>query len=447
MSFFSDLPLEAEVEVEQTAEEVEDHDDNGQPEKRCTGIPFFINQTKTKSGFTGIKIVEVAISDIKFDNSVPYYRGGSLPHPIITQSGSDIILIDGLDLYEAAKERGDTRITCIQLDFPDYTGDGIAVEITAIRFRPMGGTASFSEIVRNVCILRDILLQNPKFYINKPGRPPKGANNGRIEVTEFLADTLGRRLETIKSYFRFGEDLNKAALMDLAKKDAPRSFYKEIASRKQRLREELEKEGLGDPAIMEEISAKVLEWFTSPPEEDQEVPAIMTYENQEIEVNTKKPAAPKKASSPPTPPVLPTKIENPDELPDEGVEEDDDGEEEFEEDESSGENDESAKDNDNEMKESETGATNTEETEEPETAGSDNVIDLHSSVLKTEVEDIRKKAVEIGKSLVGCEPETVSVKELSEKIIAAVCLLAPLSTRIKTVEKEDHMGIVTAVNG
>ena len=47
----------------------------------------------------------------------------------------------------------------------------------------------------------------------------------------------------------------------------------------------------------------------------------------------------------------------------------------------------------------------------------------------------------------GCAPETISVKELSEKITKAVTLLTPLSTRINNVAKEEHTDIWAAVNG
>ncbi len=82
------------------------------------------------------------------------------PYPIIVQSPSSIKCIDGWDLIEQVKHRGETSIICEIIHIQRDSEIEVAIWKASVRTMPIGGRCIYPEEVRNTCRLFMMLYES-----------------------------------------------------------------------------------------------------------------------------------------------------------------------------------------------------------------------------------------------------------------------------------------------
>jgi len=174
-------------------------------------------------------IVELPIESIKPYSLIPDYRDPTESTlPVIIQTPEGYHCIDGWNLIVQAKAASETNIRCYVATIEDHSDIELAIRKTSIRTKPQGGTGSFSELVRNTRLLRNLIIEtteNPIVFSHGGSR--RGANftnNTEDDLCEMLAERLGKHRTTINHYFNFGRYLNDATLATFVTTDTGRTW-------------------------------------------------------------------------------------------------------------------------------------------------------------------------------------------------------------------------------
>jgi len=202
------------------------------------------------------------------------------PHPYLLRTPKGLSVIDGHDLIEEAKQRGDKTIRA-HVESTDQ-GDDVAKCLYNLRSRtkPRGGNARYPEILRRIknCLFR--LNDNDKSLV----RLRHGGNRKTKQFQEDKSHNIGAILQRFTGYGKssinhalsYAEFINDETLDQLAQGIPPaqheneqrvgvgasKAFFRNIQKAKRELIKTLQKRSLNDDEIEKTISDRVWLAFT-----------------------------------------------------------------------------------------------------------------------------------------------------------------------------------------
>jgi hypothetical protein len=187
------------------------------------------------------------------------------PYPIIVKSPSSIQCIDGWELIEQAKHRGETSLTCEIIHILHDSEIDVAIWKASVRTMPPGGTCIYPEKVGNTCRLFMMLYEsteNPVIFSHGGDRRGDSYPNcPENNIRHMLKDRLGKELKTINKYLNHGEFICDEAMQDLINARVKKGFFEAIQRDKQGLIDELKAEQKSPDEIVKAVSDRVISWF------------------------------------------------------------------------------------------------------------------------------------------------------------------------------------------
>ena len=161
-----------------------------------SGIGLFVT--------TSEEIAELPIVSIRPCLNIPNYRDlTESTHPIVIQSPDACHCIDGWNLIEKAQSEGRSVVCCHVFQIEQHSEIELAIRKVAIRTKPLGGTCSYAELVRNTCRLFAILhesVDDPVVFSHGGNR--RGADfAGKREnnIRSVLSERLSKSQTTINN--------------------------------------------------------------------------------------------------------------------------------------------------------------------------------------------------------------------------------------------------------
>jgi hypothetical protein len=162
------------------------------------------------------------------------------PYPIVVKSPSSIQCIDGWELIEQAKHRGETALTCEIIHIQRDLEIEFALWKASVRIMPIGGTCIYPEKMGNACrlltMLRESLEENLMVFSHGGARRGDSYTNSPTNNARLvLADRLGKSVTTINKYLQHGKYLSEETLQTLISAGVKKGFFEAIQKDKQRL--------------------------------------------------------------------------------------------------------------------------------------------------------------------------------------------------------------------
>jgi hypothetical protein len=215
---------------------------------------------------TGEEIAELPIASIRPCRNIPDYRNlTESTLPIVVQSPDACHCIDGWNLIEQAQPEGNSIVRCHVFKIDRHSETELAIRKVAIRTKPLGGTCSYAELVRNTCRLFTILCESaddPVVFSHGGNR--RGADfTGKREnnIRSVLSERLGKSQTTINKYLQHGEYVSDDAFNDLIDANASKGFFEATQKEKHRYASELLSWQTASDEIIRLVSAKTLDWL------------------------------------------------------------------------------------------------------------------------------------------------------------------------------------------
>ena len=209
---------------------------------------------------------ELNKQEIQAFQIIPDYDSSTIsPYPVIVKSPTSCHCIDGWDKVESLIAQNQSTLSCHVFYIPEFSETEIAIRKVAIRTMPLGGTCSYTELVRNVSILFSMFLasgENPVVFSHGGGR--RGVNyteNKKNNVRILLANRLDKSVTTINKYLQHGKNLSEEALQTLISAGVQKGFFEAIQKDKQGLIDELKAEQKSHDEIVNTVSDRVISWF------------------------------------------------------------------------------------------------------------------------------------------------------------------------------------------
>ena len=211
-------------------------------------------------------IEPIEIAGIEHFSGIPDFIDPTRsPYPIIVKSPSSVQCIDGWELIEQAKQRGETSIICeiihIQLD----SEIECALWKSSVRVMPIGGRCIYPEEVRNTFRLFTMLCdsaENPVIFEHGGARRGDSYENSREKNIRFvLADRLGKRPKTINKYLSHGRFISDEAFLVFIDARINKGFFETFQREKQRLIDDLKAEQKTHDEIVKAVSDRMLLWL------------------------------------------------------------------------------------------------------------------------------------------------------------------------------------------
>jgi len=189
-----------------------------QKETKDSTPPGVLNSDQTaRFKTTQEDVAELPIESIQPHLFIPDYKDPTESTlPIVVQSPAGSYCIDGWNLIEQAKAAGQPAIRCYIFHLQEHSDTELAIRKVAIRTKPLGGTGSFAELVRNTKIVVKYLkdkMKNPIVFSHGGAR--QGTNftdNKEDDLRQVLSERLGKERSTINDYMAFGRHLSDDAL-------------------------------------------------------------------------------------------------------------------------------------------------------------------------------------------------------------------------------------------
>lgn len=211
-------------------------------------------------------IEPLEIAEIQHFSRIPDFIDPTRsPYPIVVKSPSSLQCIDGWDLIDQAKHRGETSIICeiihIQLDSEiEY-----ALWKASMRIMPTGGRCIYPEEVRNTCRLFRMLYESAEIpVIFSHGGARRGDDYSKCpenNIRLLLGDRLGKKPKTINKYLNHGQFIGDEAFQNLIDARVNKGFFEAIQKDKQLLIDELTSEQKSHDEIVNAVSDRVLSWL------------------------------------------------------------------------------------------------------------------------------------------------------------------------------------------
>ena len=246
---------------------------------------------------TSEEIAELPTASIQPCLNIPDFRDlTESPHPIVIQSPDACHCIDGWNLIEKAQSEGRSTVRCHVFQIERHSEIELAIRKVVIRTKPMGGTCSYTELVRNTCRIFAILYESaddPVVFAqggNRRGADFAGKRENNIRSV--LSERLGKSQTTINKYLQHGEYISEDAFNELIDANAPKGFFEATQKEKQQYASELEFQQTASDEIIRLVSAKMLDWQQTgqtqivteirPPQrtEERQAPAAQTPANR-----------------------------------------------------------------------------------------------------------------------------------------------------------------------
>lgn len=186
-------------------------------------------------------------------------------YPIVVKSPSSIQCIDGWELIEQAKHRGETSIICEIIHIQRDSEIEYALWKASVRTMPIGGRCIYPEKVRNTCRLFKMLDETTEnSVIFSHGGARRGENystRSENNISLVLADRLGKSVTTINKCLQHGKNLSEEALQTLISAGVQKGFFEAIQKDKQRLIDELTSDQKSDGEIVNAVSDRIISWL------------------------------------------------------------------------------------------------------------------------------------------------------------------------------------------
>jgi len=164
-------------------------------------------------------------------------------YPIIVKSPSSIQCIDGWELIEQAKHRGETSIICEIIHIQRDSEIEYALWKASSRTMPIGGRCIYPEEMGNACRLFTMLRdssENPVVFSHGGARRGENyPNRPEDNIRLVLEDRLGKKSKTINKYLNHGQFIGDEAIQNLIDARVNKGFFEAIQKDKQRLIDKL----------------------------------------------------------------------------------------------------------------------------------------------------------------------------------------------------------------
>ena len=215
---------------------------------------------------TGEEIAELPIASIRPCRNIPDYRDKTESTlPIVVQSPDACQCIDGWNLIEKAQADGRSSICCHVFKIERHSETELAIRKVAIRTKPLGGTCSYAELVRNTCRLFTILFESaddPVVFSHGGNRRSTDFTDKRENnIRSVLSERLGKSQTTINKYLQHGEYVSDDAFRELIDANASKGFFEATQKEKHRYASELASRQTAPDEIIRLASAKTLDWL------------------------------------------------------------------------------------------------------------------------------------------------------------------------------------------
>ena len=203
----------------------------------------------------------LSIDTIQHFTLIPDYR---MPtdsgFPILIRTPAGCFCLDGWNLIEQAKGKGEHSISCAVETIPYHSEEDLAIRKVALRVRPKGGIGFYAEIVRNLT-----LLVHPKDLENSThggDRKTEEFKKDRSEsIKQKLSVKLGKHITTINQYLNHARFLSEDTLHFLAENGVEKDFFEKIQPKKRWQSNMLIDQGLNEDEITVQISDFMLGWY------------------------------------------------------------------------------------------------------------------------------------------------------------------------------------------
>jgi hypothetical protein len=211
-------------------------------------------------------IVELSINSIQQCPLIPDYKDPTESIlPIVVHTPEALICIDGWNLIEQARAKGQSTVRCHIFQTQEHSDIDVALRKLEARTKPVGGNCYYAELVRNTKIVGQMSMnsmENPiEFLHGGSRRGPFFTNNPEDDIREVLSERLGKSRSTINNYFNFGRYITDEAMDTMIAQNTGRAFFEKAQVNKRRWISDLESDGLAEESISNEISSKMLEWL------------------------------------------------------------------------------------------------------------------------------------------------------------------------------------------
>lgn len=211
-------------------------------------------------------IVELAIDSIEPFPLIPDYRDPTESiHPIIIKSPAACRCVDGWNLIEGAKAAGNSSIRCHVFEMENHSDTEFAIRKVSARTKPLGGTCSYPETLRNTRLLVQIIMAGrDDLVVFSHGGSRRGGNftsNREDDLREILVERLGKSRTTINTYLNQSEYINEDVFDALITANVGRSFFEKCRVIKRDLIKNMKSEEAEDIEVLETVSDKMLEWL------------------------------------------------------------------------------------------------------------------------------------------------------------------------------------------
>jgi hypothetical protein len=188
-----------------------------------------------------------------------------LKYPIVVKTPLNYFCLDGWDLIQEAKAKGNIALICNVEHIAEHSDEELALRKVSLRVKPRGGIASYSELVRNTKRLEEILLASDRdLKVFQHGGRRKGESftkDKQENVRKVLAFRLAKSVTTINKFLNHAYLLTEETLNFLAEKGAGKDFFEEAQKNKRWQITNLRSEKVSDEAITSRISEDTMEWF------------------------------------------------------------------------------------------------------------------------------------------------------------------------------------------
>jgi len=204
------------------------------------------------------------------------------PYPIIIKSSSSLQCIDGWEMIEQAKHRGETALTCEIYHIQQDSEIEYALWKASVRTMPIGGRCIYPEKVRNTCRLFTMLCEsteNPVIFSHGGAR--RGVSftiSPDDNIRLLLEDRLGKKPKTINKYLNHGQFISDETIQNLIDARVKKGFFEAIQKDKQRLIDDLKAEQKRPDEIVKAVSERILSWL-------EEFQAHKTGEENNLQTN------------------------------------------------------------------------------------------------------------------------------------------------------------------
>jgi len=245
---------------------------------------------------TSEEIAELPIVSIRPCLNIPDYRDlTESPHPIVIQSPDASHCIDGWNLIEQALSEGRSSIRCHVFKIERHSETELAIRKVAIRTKPVGGTCSYAELVRNTCRLFTILCESADdpvvFSHGGNRRSTDFAGKRENNIRSVLSERLGKSQTTINKYLQHGEYVSVDAFNELIDANAPKGFFEATQKQKQIYASELISQQTTSDEIIRLVSTRMLDWLQTG-----QTPIVTEIRPPEIAIEHQMPATQNSAS-------------------------------------------------------------------------------------------------------------------------------------------------------